>query len=142
MIFSGCLTSANYNMTADILVQTVVQDQKSKATTKLWEVDHQIRCYATSIVTDAVSDDSDGKDFRFAYSEWQFIKIRTGEKLGKRHRVSSIRDASGELIWTEMERNDAPTTFEVQGVTPRMDPFQNIIDYEVLLKRVEVQNGN
>lgn len=141
MIFDGCLVSANYNMTADILVETTTQDAKSKALVKTWAVHHSIKCYATSIVTDAVSDDSDGKQFRFAYDEWQFIKIRTGERLNKRQRVSNIRDKAGALIWVEAERGNVATEFEVQGVTPRLDPFQSVIDYEVLLKRVEVQNG-
>lgn len=141
MIFDGCLVSANYNMTADILVKVIAQDPKSKAMVNSWEVDHSINCYATSIVTDAVSDDSDGKQFRAAYDEWQFIKIRTGERLTKRHRVTNIKDRSGNVIWIEDSRDGVPTEFEVQGVTPRFEPFGSVIDYEVLLKRVEVQNG-
>lgn len=141
MIFDTCLVGSTYGMTADIYVQSVVQDTKSKMTTKTWTLDHNINCEARSIQTDAVSDDASGKDFRQEYREHEFIKIITGERLNKRQRITNIRDKAGRLIWINDERGGDATIFEVQGVTPRFDPFQTLIDYEVLCKRVEVQNG-
>jgi hypothetical protein len=44
-------------------------------------------------------------------------------------------------MWAEAQRAGAATVFEVQGVTPISDPFGAIIEYEVLAKRVQVQNG-
>jgi hypothetical protein len=141
MPFASCLIGSSYGMSADIYNQTVTQDPKSKATTKAWTLSHTINCDARSIVTDAVSDDGSGKDFRQEYREHEFIKIITGERLNKRQRVTNIRDKNNNLLWINDERDGDPTIFEVQGVTPRLDPWQSIIDYEVLLKRVEVQNG-
>lgn len=142
MIFDSCLVSATYNMTADVHNLAVTQNPKSKAISKVWTKDHSITCYAFGVLTDAVSDDASGKTFRFRYEENQYIKMHTGERLSKRQRITNIRDASGNLIWVEDDLPGSPATvFEVQGTTVRHDPFQNFVDYEVLLKRVEVQNA-
>lgn len=142
MIFGGCLTGANYNMTADIYVKSVTQSASGSGFLKgSWAKDHSITCYATSIQTDAVSDSGSGKKFNAEYDEYDFIKIHTGERLNKRQRVTNIRAANGNAIWVDEERGGDPTIFEVQGVTALLDPFGEVIQYEVLAKRVEVQNG-
>jgi hypothetical protein len=141
MIFSGCLVGATYNHTADIYKKTLVQDPTSYAVADSWAKDHSITCYARSIQTDAVSDAASGKKVNDIYAEYEFIKIMTGEKLNRRQRITNIRGSNGVLLWSEYERGEAVTVFEVQGVTSISDPFGAVIEYEVLAKRVQVQNG-
>jgi len=142
MIFSGCLTGANYNMKADVLSKVVTQDPLTRQFIETWTKTAEISCYARSIQTDAVSDAASGKKYNADYEEYEFIKVNTMKHLGKRDRISNIRSADGEYLWIESELQGAPTVFQVQGVTSEFDPFGTLVQYEILAKRVEVQNVN
>lgn len=65
-----------------------------------------------------------------------------GTNITSRDVVTNIRNKWGEIIWKEEQMQGQPaTTFEVTGVIPTTDPFGHIMDYHVLLKRSEVQDG-
>lgn len=129
-------------MKADIYEKSVVQSASGSGfLSGTWALDHTINCYATSIQTDAVSDSGSGKKFNAEYDEYDFIKVHTMERLNKRQRITNVRAADGTVLWKEDERGGDPMIFEVQGVTALLDPFGAIVQYEVLAKRVEVQNG-
>lgn len=60
--------------------------------------------------------------------------------LSKRDRVWNIRSQkTGEPYWTEDEHDGTPTVFEVLGVTPIFDPFDQHIENQALLQRAEIQ---
>lgn len=60
-------------------------------------------------------------------------------KITKRDRVTNVANRHGIIIWREEEFNNAPTIFDVLGVTPITDPFGNLIEWTALLHRSEVQ---
>lgn len=60
--------------------------------------------------------------------------------LSRRDRVTDIRNNKNVLLWKEEEFDDAPTVFEVNGVTPIIDPFGNHIENSALLQRAEIQS--
>lgn len=59
--------------------------------------------------------------------------------LTRRDRVTDIRNSAGLLLWKEEESTDNATVFDVNGVTPIVDPFGNLIEYSALLERAAVQ---
>jgi hypothetical protein len=140
-MISGCMTGANFTMLADVYVPHISQDSKTKEIVNSWVFDRTIKCYATSIETDSASDAASGKKFNDRYREYELIKIHTTQRLSKRTRLSAIRNAKGNVVWVEPEREDAPTVFEVQGATAYFDPFGLVLKYEVMCRRVEVQDG-
>jgi hypothetical protein len=71
----------------------------------------------------------------------QIIQIRTSERLTAREKVTNIRDANNNYIWTEINfPNETPTVFEVVGTTPITDPFGTVLGYNTTVKRSENQN--
>lgn len=67
------------------------------------------------------------------------IKFPAFVVLTRRDRVTDIRNNKNVLLWKEEEYDDKPTIFEVNGVTPILDPFGNHIENSALLQRAEVQ---
>lgn len=63
--------------------------------------------------------------------------------ITKRDQVGNIRNKrGGKLLWREEESTGFPATrFNVMGVTPVFDPFNNLIEQAVLLERADVQRG-
>ena len=59
--------------------------------------------------------------------------------ITKRDRITNIANRRGVIIWREEEFDNAPTVFDVMGVTPVTDPFGNLIEWTALLQRSEVQ---
>lgn len=70
-----------------------------------------------------------------------FVKMQfpASVTITKRDRVTNIANRHGIIIWREEESNNAPTIFDVQGVTPVVDPFGNLIEWTALLQRSEAQ---
>lgn len=74
--------------------------------------------------------------------EWLKAIFPKDVNITEKDRVTNIRNKTGEVIWKEEEANAIPaTTFNVMGVTPILDPFNNMIELSVLLQRSEVQGG-
>lgn len=136
----GCLTSATYSMTLDLLEAQVNQDPKTLQLKRTYETTETIKCYAESILTDSASDVASGKRFDDEYTEYELINIKVGRYLSKRTRISNIRAADGSLIWVQGERPDKAMVFEVQGCKPILNPFGQVAEYQVMAKRVEIQD--
>jgi hypothetical protein len=70
-----------------------------------------------------------------------FVKMQfpSSVTISKRDRVTNISNRHGIIIWREEESDNAPTIFDVQGVTPVVDPFGNLIEWSALLQRSEAQ---
>lgn len=70
------------------------------------------------------------------------LKFPPNVLLTRRDRVTNIRDSrSGKLLWVEEEMGAKPTVFEVNGVTPVIDPFGKHVQNFALLARAEIQDG-
>src|ERR1044072_3785522 len=70
-----------------------------------------------------------------------FIKMQfpASVTITKRDRITNISNRHGIIIWREEEHDNAPTIFDVMGVTPIVDPFGNLIEWTALLQRSEAQ---
>lgn len=61
--------------------------------------------------------------------------------ITKRDRITNITNRDGVIVWREEEFDNAPTVFDVLGVTPVVDPFGVHVENTALLQRAETQQG-
>lgn len=163
-----CLTSARFNMKADVLTQSsqtetapdsgewvITHDPDSNEIIRTWqsgatdqgtpsETDDLVSfpCLARAIVDGGIRVAGTTERFGDLYEGVDFVKIwfPANVKINRRDRVTNIRDPRGNIIWIEEERTDgAPTVFSVNGIAPIVDPFGRHIENMALLERVEGQ---
>jgi hypothetical protein len=128
-------------MQLDIYRQSDVQDENTGAIKREWNFFKTIPCHAKgSISNSATTRSADKQAFSNKYAYEQHIQVRTAERLTNREKVTNIRDARNNYIWTEIDfPAETPTVFEVIGTTPILDPFGNVLGYNSALKRSENQ---
>lgn len=165
-----CLTSARFNMKADILRQgqentatpetgdwITTQDTDSGELIRVWQPNTQddpntpqneaavldtFRCLARGIVDGGIRVAGTTERFSELYDAVDYVRIwfPANTKISRRDRITNIRDPRGNILWREEERSDnAPTIFNVVGVTPVIDPFGKHVESVALLERVETQ---
>lgn len=129
------------SMQMDIYKQTDLQDPNTGALKKEWMFDRTVSCHAKGIISNSASvRTSDKQIMDNRYKNDQVIQIRTLNKITSREKITNIRDAYGNVIWTEIDfPTNTPTVFEVVGVTPMTDPFGEVIGYNSTIKRSENQ---
>jgi hypothetical protein len=163
----GCLATAKMSMLMDILKASnspeatlsgnweIVQDPESGEVLRTWvdddpsttnvvegDVISAVPCIARAVLGSGLNNVGNTEKFEDVYTniEWVKMQVPAGTSITKRDRVTRIRDLKGNLVWKDEERDDSPATvFNVMGVTPIMGPFNNVIEYLVLLKRADVQ---
>lgn len=139
----GCLQGSVFTMTADIYYQISDQDESTNAITRRWIILKNISCSVIPIRESGGSATSDNKTFGKNYVEELEVKMYTLEKLSKRWRVSGIRNAQKEELYTELDRISEPSTiFEVYASHPIFDMYGNVQYFENHLKRTQVQSND
>lgn len=129
------------NMKADIYVQSDTQDPNTGAIKKEWAYSRTVPCHAKGIISNSGSGRGGDKQIlNTRYTNEQSIEIRSEQKITYREKVTNIRNAKDQVIWTELNYpNETPTVFEISGVTPINDPFGNSLGYNMIAKRSENQ---
>lgn len=97
-----------------------------------------IRGFLNSGIRTAPSDERFGQE----YINMEYIRmwIPAGVILTKRDRVTNIKDPQGNIVFYDEEYEADPTrvtVFNVQGVTPRFDPFNRLMDQFILLEKTQ-----
>lgn len=163
-----CLTSARFNMKADVLRAapvsvednlggwTTTQDPDSGEIIRSWQSGstdqgtpndtsddlETFPCIARGIIDGGIRVSGTTERWSSLYDAVDYVKITfpANVKLSRRDRITNIRDQHGNIIWFEEERLDgAPTVFSVTGVIPVIDPFGRHIESNALLSRAEAQ---
>lgn len=135
------VVDAIFSMSLDVYTQSDVQDADTGLIKKSWQYTKTIDCHAKAFISNSSSSRTgDRQTFGNIYENTQMLEIRTHDKLTLRQKISNIRDASGNYIWTELNfPEDTPTVFEVVGSTPVTDPFGNTLAFSTIVKRSENQ---
>lgn len=128
-------------MKLDVYRQLDTQNEDTGAIVKEWQYYKTVDCHAKGVVSNsATTRSSDKQLFNNKYVNDQIIQVRTSDRLTIREKITNIRDAEGNYIWTELDfPSDTPTVFEVIGTTPLTDPFGRVAGYNSSLKRSENQ---
>ena len=129
------------SMNLDVYRQSEVQDPDTGALLREWNYYKTVPCHAKGVISNsATTRSSDKQVFSNKYQNDQIIQVRTSERLTVREKVTNIRDAQNNVIWSEINfPNETPTVFEVVGTTPITDPFGRVIGYNSSMKRSENQ---
>jgi len=135
------IVDAVLSMKLDVYRQTDEQDPDTGAIKKQWIFYKTLPCHAKGIISNSSSTrTSDKQVMGNKYFNDQVLQIRTAQRLTLREKITNIRDANNNYIWTEINSpNDTPTVFEIMGTTPITDPFGKVIGYNSSVKRSENQ---
>lgn len=104
----------------------------------------EIKCWARGIVDGGIRAAATTESFDDIYRNVDIINmwIPKQYKVTKRDRITNIRSKNGTVLWRDEENEVGsqvtPTVFNVNGVIPVFDPFNNHIDNFCLLERAEV----
>jgi len=128
-------------MKLDVYRQSEIQDPDTGAIKREWNYHRTVDCHAKGVISNsATTRSSDKQVFSNKYMNDQIIQVRTSEKLTMREKVTNVRDAKDNIIWSEINfPTETPTVFEVIGTTPITDPFGNVLGYNSSMKRSENQ---
>jgi hypothetical protein len=128
-------------MKLDVYRQSEIQDPDTGAIKREWNYHRTVDCHAKGVISNsATTRSSDKQVFSNKYMNDQIIQVRTSERLTMREKVTNVRDAMDNVIWSEINfPTETPTVFEVIGTTPITDPFGNVLGYNSSMKRSENQ---
>lgn len=140
---SGIL-HARYRMLADLYPQISTRDRSGQVV-RDWDYDNPIdtiRCSARGILGAGIRVVGSTQTFGVDYDDVEWVKMRVGETnlfsdeyLVKSYRVGNIRNYRTEYtLWRGPEGN--PLVFNIFGISPVFDPFDRVVEYDVLLKGV------
>jgi len=129
------------SMKLDVYRQSEIQDADTGAIKREWNYHRTVDCHAKGVISNsATTRSSDKQVFSNKYMNDQIIQVRTSERLTMREKVTNVRDANDNVIWSEINfPTETPTVFEVVGTTPITDPFGNVLGYNSSMKRSENQ---
>ena len=106
----------------------------------------RIPCVARGIVDGGIRVAGTTEWFGSEYRNIDFVKlwVPAHVRISKRDRVTNIKDKSGRIRWLDEEFSDPridetprATVFNVNGVTPLYDAFNNLVEWYVMLERAE-----
>jgi hypothetical protein len=105
-----------------------------------------IRCMARGIVDGGIRVAGTTERFGADYENVDYVKLwfPVGVKLSKRDRITNIRNRAGQVFWVDEEYDDndpdtppRATMFNVNGVTPLFDAYNNLIENYAQLERAD-----
>lgn len=109
-------------------------------------VNKDIPCIARGIVDGGIRVAGTTERFGENYENIDYVKlwIPANVIVTKRDRITNIRDRTGRVRWLDEEFYDPTdpdsslraTVFNVNGVTPLFDAFNNVVEWFVLCERV------
>jgi hypothetical protein len=99
-----------------------------------------IPCLARGIVDGGIRVAGTTERFGDTYENVDYVKmwVPANVQVTKRDRITNIRSRrNGKVIWLDEEYEDGsrPTVFNVNGVTPLFDAFNNLKEWYCLLER-------
>jgi len=109
-------------------------------------------CIARGIVDGGIRVAGTTERFGSEYENVDYVKmwVPPGIRISKADRVTNIRDPRGRIVWADEEYtnpfdpNDIPkaTVFNVNGVTPLFNAFNQVTEQYVMLQRASVSGGS
>lgn len=130
-------------MLVDIMELNISQNYQTGEIVREWVVAETIQCFAKAIIVPDASNTDTGKVFTKTFKQKQSIKLKSTYKISSRKKITNVRNAADQVVlFSEDKIDDSPTIYDVEASFPVFDPFGNIVYYETLLYRSDVQDGN
>lgn len=99
-------------------------------------VPHTIECLARGIISSGVGNAGSTEIFGEVYQNVDVVRlwVPTKYNLTKGDRITNIRDKKGgKVLWKE--EDGTATVFNIDGVTPVLDPFNRHIENFMIIRR-------
>jgi hypothetical protein len=99
-----------------------------------------IPCMARGIVNAGIRAAATTESFGDNYENVDYIKLKVPAyvTVTKRDRITNIRQKKGgRILWKNEESDGRATVFNVNGVVPIMDGFNNLLEWYVMLERTD-----
>lgn len=108
-----------------------------------------VPCEARGIITHGATGLGNTESFDEVYAETEMVRMKFPAHivLTRRDRVTNIRNQKGQIVWKDEETNPSATNgwratvFDIQGVTPILDPFGNHVENMAMLRKAEAYGG-
>lgn len=98
-----------------------------------------IDCLARGVTGSGIQAKGSDEQFGETYRNIEVVQmwVPASVRLSKRDRVTNIRSKKGgAVVWMDEEYGDRPTVFDVDGIVPQFDPFNNHTHNLVFLTKV------
>jgi hypothetical protein len=128
-----------YNMTADVYDEVIRQDPETGKIERMWEFKGTIQCMARGLGNLRGKDFGTSDKWKDIYSKEDYLRIKTMYPLSDSMRITRVVTSDGISAWKEESGDNRDTIFDVIGVTPVVEPFGTLLEYDVFLDRSEVQ---
>lgn len=133
-----CLAMSSYNMTMDVARETITQNADTGQVERSWSTYlRTVPCTVRGLGNLRGKQTGSAQEWANVFKEYNFIRIKTGTKVNSNDRIINVRDSDGNIVWTE--DSGSTTVFDVVGVSPSIDPFGHLWEYEIFANRATVQ---
>jgi hypothetical protein len=133
-------------MTADIYNSSSTIDDATGVKKKTYSYTETINCFARSVIRTGLSDNSTSRERESnVLSTKEIVKIRYNQAISTDSIVCNIKNNRGVVIWSENDESNTSggisgtTIFEVVGNTPVLDNSGTLVEYEITVKRTDIQ---
>lgn len=133
-------------MTADIYTSSGVRDSATGTMKKTYSYSETIGCFARSVVRTGLSDNSTSKERQGnVISTKETVKIRYKSPINTDSLITNIKNSADLVVWSESDESDSgggingATIFEVVGNTPILNQSGLVVEYEIVVKRIDIQ---
>ena len=139
-----CLASSNYTLRADVYRPLITQDITGVAN-KTWLLERNISCSARSILRKGTGDNSTAMQIEERLNKLNsMVKLRCNRVIPSDRLIINIRNESLTIYQENQDPSSAggysnATIFEVFGSSPIVNYDGSVIEYEIMLKRREIQ---
>lgn len=138
----SCLAAAAYTMLADVYTESHTYDPESLETDRHWTKTRTIKCIVIPYLGGGIRGAGSTETFDDLYKNLDYARLKASTALGKRDRVTNVRNAkTGLVLWVDDESDGLPTMFDVDGCAPIVNPLTGKpSEFLVTLSRSEVRN--
>lgn len=123
-------------MSMDVLAQDNFQSESGEIQRTWLPKDVGVKCLARGISGGGIRVVGSTERWGDRYDDVEYVKIQTNYNVSKRDRVTNIKTSNGQLAW---EDEGVPIIFDVVGSTPVVGAFGELLEYDVLVTRAEIQ---
>ncbi|MGW3929986.1 hypothetical protein ACWECC_18060 [Streptomyces microflavus] len=122
-----------YELRAEVYPYSFYQNE-SGTIVEVWDYENPVYIKATG---GSVRPWDSIEKFQGQYEYGTYLELYTPTEVSVRERVGKVSNRDKSVYWAEIDGE--PTTFNVYGCFPNLDAYGNLVDYQVILKRGDVQ---
>lgn len=124
-------------MTAEVYRESTSSDKFGQIS-RTWSLLKTISCHAHAIEATGRSFGSQ-ETWDKTYDYEDIVKIRTSDEVILTDQIKSIKSDDGAVLWKNADGTDM--VFNIVGIAPQTSVFGELVGYDIMVKRAEVQDA-